>query len=324
MTGFLEQLLGGMNDARQDNRNALMMAGSGLLSGNSWQSGLANMGQSMVAGRQMDAMARDKKAKVARQNQTDAYLQQHSPELYGMVQAGGMSRQGALKSLYSNRQKSDQSNRTAKFIAQKHGMPYEQALTIAQSGQAGDYMKPQKKAQMPASIREFEYGQENPDYRNYQTEMKKAGATKVNFNEGQGKAAGYADRMFQSEKIIRQHEQAGTSMQDKLASGVPVVGNYLTSDNYKHFDQAKRDFVNAILRRESGAVISDQEFANAEVQYFPQPGDSPQVIEQKRKNRETAIYGIQRAAGPNYEGQQLEQQTPQQPDNVVDYSDYFK
>jgi len=322
MAGFLEQLLSGMGD----NRNALMMAGSGLLSGNNWQSGLANMGRGAVAGRQMDTMARDKKAKVARRNRSVDYAVNQwgmsQPEAEAMIADGGFWNE--MKSRRAQAQKSDQSNRTAKFIAQKHGMPYEQALTIAQSGQAGEYMKPQKQAQMPASIREFEYGQDNPDYRDYQTEMKKAGATKVNFNEGQGKAAGYADRMFQSEKIIRQHEQAGTSMQDKLASGVPVVGNYLTSDNYKHFDQAKRDFVNAILRRESGAVISDQEFANAEVQYFPQPGDSPEVIEQKRQNRETAIYGIQRAAGPNYEGGQLEQQAPQQPDNVVDYSDYFK
>ena len=60
----------------------------------------------------------------------------------------------------------------------------------------------------------------------------------------------------------------------------------------QQIEQAQRDFINAALRRESGAVISDAEFANARQQYFPQPGDSKQVIDQKRRNREMAIQGI--------------------------------
>jgi hypothetical protein len=50
--------------------------------------------------------------------------------------------------------------------------------------------------------------------------------------------------------------------------------------------------VNAVLRRESGAVISPEEFANAERQYFPQIGDSRPVIEQKARNRRAAIEGM--------------------------------
>jgi len=37
------------------------------------------------------------------------------------------------------------------------------------------------------------------------------------------------------------------------------------------FEQAKKNFVNAVLRLESGAVISPSEFTNADKQYFPQP-----------------------------------------------------
>jgi hypothetical protein len=74
-------------------------------------------------------------------------------------------------------------------------------------------------------------------------------------------------------------------------------GNYALTPEYRQYDQAKRDFVNAILRQESGAVIADSEFANAEKQYFPQPGDDPATIEQKRRNRETAIKAIREASG---------------------------
>ncbi len=53
-----------------------------------------------------------------------------------------------------------------------------------------------------------------------------------------------------------------------------------------------------MLRQESGAAINEGEFNNAKKQYFPQPGDSKEVIEQKRLNREAAIKGFDIAAGP--------------------------
>jgi hypothetical protein len=118
--------------------------------------------------------------------------------------------------------------------------------------------------------------------------------------EGQTAAALYADRMAKAEPIIQQLGQAGTSWTDKVASGVPLIGNSLVSNDYQKLDQARRDFVNAVLRRESGAVIADSEFENANRQYFPQPGDGPDVIAQKAQNRKTALEGISRAAGPTY------------------------
>ena len=60
----------------------------------------------------------------------------------------------------------------------------------------------------------------------------------------------------------------------------------------RQLDQAKRDFVNAVLRRESGAVISDAEFANADQQYFPQIGDDAATKAQKARNRAVALEGM--------------------------------
>lgn len=114
------------------------------------------------------------------------------------------------------------------------------------------------------------------------------------------KAMTFADRMTTSGAIIDSMGMTGSGMKDKLASGVPLLGEYLTSDEYKKVDQAKRDFINAQLRRESGAVISPEEFDNAEKQYFPQPNDPPEVVEQKRRNREIVISGMARDSGPTY------------------------
>lgn len=56
--------------------------------------------------------------------------------------------------------------------------------------------------------------------------------------------------------------------------------------------QAKRQFINAVLRKESGAAIGIDEFKGADLQYFPQPGDSDKVIKQKEQSRKTAIQGF--------------------------------
>ena len=117
--------------------------------------------------------------------------------------------------------------------------------------------------------------------------------------EGQANAALYADRMRAAEKIILENEKAGLSLTGRALEGV-AGGNYAQSEAYQLYEQARRDFINAVLRRESGAVISEQEFANAEKQYFPRPGDKPETMKQKAENRRVALEGISRAAGSSY------------------------
>jgi hypothetical protein len=115
----------------------------------------------------------------------------------------------------------------------------------------------------------------------------------------QGDAATYADRMQQSHTILNDMDAVGSDVFGTI-TGNEYYPNVFKSDDRQKMEQAQRDFVNALLRRESGAVISDDEFDNAAKQYFPQPGDSDAVIAQKKANRETAIKGLVRAAGPAY------------------------
>lgn len=120
-------------------------------------------------------------------------------------------------------------------------------------------------------------------------------------NEAQSKDALYANRMLASERVLRGVESAGQSWWERAKAGVANATGYnVNSPQYQKFDQAQRDFINATLRRESGAVISPSEFDNANKQYFPQPGDSPDVLKQKRANRMEAIKGIGAGAGKGY------------------------
>jgi hypothetical protein len=126
--------------------------------------------------------------------------------------------------------------------------------------------------------------------------------SKITMNESEARNAGFADRMALSNAILSDPKitQESMSLTQRGAGQIPIAGNFLTSKEFKSADQAKRDFINAILRRESGAVIADSEFANADLQYFPQPGDTPEVLAQKAANREAAIQGVKRSAGPAY------------------------
>jgi len=125
------------------------------------------------------------------------------------------------------------------------------------------------------------------------------------FNETQGKAANYADRMAASNDIINANEGINNSFSGAMGGAIynalpeGATNPFLSADRQK-MNQAQRDFVNAILRRESGAAISGGEFESAARQYFPQPGDSTEVLAQKRANRKTAIEGLMRESGPSY------------------------
>lgn len=118
-------------------------------------------------------------------------------------------------------------------------------------------------------------------------------------NEYQGKSSLFADRMSSAEPILDKYKDANT-MKEKVLSNVPYVGNYLVNNDFQQLDQAKRNFINATLRQESGAAINESEFDNAEKQYFPQPGDKPDVIAQKAQNRSIAIHQMMSAAGPSF------------------------
>ena len=102
-------------------------------------------------------------------------------------------------------------------------------------------------------------------------------------------AQGFADRTQQADKIITAVGSEFTGVESYLGGIMP---NFLKSSTRQQYEQAQRNFVNAVLRRESGAVISNEEFANARQQYFPQPGDTLEVTAQKAQNRNTVINNL--------------------------------
>lgn len=111
----------------------------------------------------------------------------------------------------------------------------------------------------------------------------------------------YSTRAKQSDQQLRQMLEGGfdpTSM--KTAAG-GLLPEALKSGDVKQYENSKRNFVAAILRKESGAAISPSEFSEADKLYFPQAGDTPEVLEQKAQARQDAISGLELSAGPALE-----------------------
>jgi len=159
----------------------------------------------------------------------------------------------------------------------------------------------------PSSVQEYEYAKKQGfDGTFEEWTMKKAqlqGGGKL--TEGEGKSTGFFGRMLASNDVINKFEQEGLNLGQTLAGGVPLVGNFMVSENYQQLKNAQEDFLKAILRKESGATITDEEMASYGPIYFPQPGDSQQVIEQKRRNRERQVEAMKFTAGKG--ASQLEQ-----------------
>jgi hypothetical protein len=162
--------------------------------------------------------------------------------------------------------------------------------------------------------------------------------------ETQGNAVSFGARAVEANRIATDLETKGitnTGVIRTVAGGVlggaPIVGDKLEQNVRSTFnvlptylggpnpqqqqnDQARRDFVSAVLRKESGAAISASEYANEEKKYFPQLGDSDAVIKQKQNSRLKAIEGLKSQAGPSGVRQINRIAGAEQGSNVVDFN----
>lgn len=140
--------------------------------------------------------------------------------------------------------------------------------------------------------------------------------------ESQGNATAYGMRMKEANAVLEPLEKAGktnTGLIKGAVSGtvglVPFIGEKLEDASGSIFNalprvlgglspeqqqvaQARINFITALLRKESGAAIGASEFATAEKNYFPKPGDDASTIAQKQQARKTAIRAMEIQAGP--------------------------
>jgi len=140
--------------------------------------------------------------------------------------------------------------------------------------------------------------------------------------ESEQKAYGFAQRMELSDQLLTNLENQVLkegldttvlypTATSQAAGKVPLIGDYLrtqvTSPVQQQYRQAQENWVRANLRKESGAVIGSDEMADEIRTYFPQPGESAQVIQQKQIARQVTQDAMKTSAGAIYRPFDLKQ-----------------
>ncbi len=118
-------------------------------------------------------------------------------------------------------------------------------------------------------------------------------------NEGERNASGFYQRMVAANAELKRLTDSGydpTNLRDHLTVGNPV-GNFFASNEGQQYHQAAMNWVRANLRKESGAAIGVDEARQEIANYFPQPGDTPDVVRQKTNNRLVVEQAMLQAAG---------------------------
>lgn len=119
-----------------------------------------------------------------------------------------------------------------------------------------------------------------------------AGGGKPSDTERLSKA--YLDRTADSNQQLTGFEQQLSGLGSQIDVQLP---NMLKSEQGQLYAQARDEFINAALRRESGAAIQPSEYTRYDKIYFVRPGDTPATIAQKQRARARVVAGFRVAAG---------------------------
>lgn len=150
------------------------------------------------------------------------------------------------------------------------------------------------------------------------------------------KDAMWAERLERSNAIIS--NVAGTDGSGKPSPGMydPArPGNRFWPDNgvmgmvnsssWQQYQQAAREGIAAILRKDTGAAVTQSEWDLYFPMLYPQPGDSPAVVAQKAEARKQTAAALKAASGQAYDRMfpagMPRVAEPQQPSDVSKLSD---
>lgn len=122
------------------------------------------------------------------------------------------------------------------------------------------------------------------------------------FTEGQRSAAAFSYRTQQASNELRQLESQGIrtpSAQVLLGDG--TLNTAIRSQTDRQFMQAARNWLAPILRKDTGAAVTDTEMVYYMDIYIPRPGDGPEVLAQKARARADAERALRAQAGRAYD-----------------------
>lgn len=119
------------------------------------------------------------------------------------------------------------------------------------------------------------------------------------FTEQQSKDNVFVTRARGALEVFEPVADTLTSRGDRLMEYTPMgVGREYQDPNFQVAQQAGDEFLQAILRKDTGAAITEPEQALYGATYLPRPGDGPAVLEAKRQARIRAVNAIEAGMSP--------------------------
>lgn len=130
----------------------------------------------------------------------------------------------------------------------------------------------------------------------------------MKLTEGQSKDLGYYQRGSAANQLLTDARvedfiSGGNSIARDLGS-LPVIGPTLKNNPFtgqspqsRQAEQASRDFIAAILRKDTGAAVTPQEFEYYSGIFLPAWGDDADTIRQKAESRRQAMESIRTGLG---------------------------
>ena len=119
------------------------------------------------------------------------------------------------------------------------------------------------------------------------------------FTESQSKDNVFSTRARGALEVLEPRAGALTSRTERAAEYDPTgFARGFQSDDFQVAKNAGDEFLQAILRKDTGAAITEPEQRLYGTTYLPQPGDKPAVLEAKRAARQRAVAAIESGMSP--------------------------
>jgi hypothetical protein len=118
--------------------------------------------------------------------------------------------------------------------------------------------------------------------------------------EQQSKDVGFYNRARAIVGRMDKQDESMTGFSGTIGRAADMVpgGNFVKPDAYRQAQQTGRELLAVILRKDTGAAVTDGEMQMYGDIYLPGPGDDKVTIQQKRDARRTAIEGLRLGLGP--------------------------
>lgn len=115
----------------------------------------------------------------------------------------------------------------------------------------------------------------------------------LKLTEGQSKDVGFYGRaVAANDGFTEDRVKALTSDKQALARAVPFAGRKLQSDASRQATQVAKNFIAAVLRKDTGAAVTDTEFSFYEDIFIPQWGDDDGTLALKAQARQAFLTGL--------------------------------